>query len=287
MPYTSEISRTNPSCFLFLIDQSGSMSDPFGAGESIGAEEPRKPKSKADAVADAINNLLRNLTIKCAKSEGIRDYYEVGVIGYGSSVGTAFKGELAGQGFIPISKIANNPFQIEERIKRIDDGAGGLVDQKVRFPVWFESAAGGGTPMCKALNLAKVSLTEWLNQHPSSFPPIVINITDGESGDGDPTSEAEAIKALSNDDGNVLLFNLHLSSERAKPVKFPDSVEALHDKYANLLFRLSSLLPTYMQDFARQENYSVSERTRGFVFNADIVSVIQFLDIGTRPSNLR
>jgi hypothetical protein len=25
MPYTAEISRANPSCFLFLIDQSGSM----------------------------------------------------------------------------------------------------------------------------------------------------------------------------------------------------------------------------------------------------------------------
>ena len=27
MPYTAEISRANPSCFLFLIDQSGSMQD--------------------------------------------------------------------------------------------------------------------------------------------------------------------------------------------------------------------------------------------------------------------
>ena len=279
MSYTAEISRTNPSCFLFLIDQSGSMADTFGAGESS--------KSKADAVADAINNLLRNLTIKCAKGEGIRDYYEVGVIGYGSSVGSAFKGELAGQGFVPISQVANNPFRVEERVKKIDDGAGGLVDQKIRFPVWFESSAGGGTPMCQALNLARGSLTDWLNQHPSSFPPIVINITDGESNDGDPTSEAEAIRELSSDDGNVLLFNLHLSSQRTKPIEFPDSVENLPDEYAKLLFSMSSLLPPHLQEAARQENYSVSERTRGFAFNADLVSVITFLDIGTRPSNLR
>ena len=32
MPYTAEISRANPTCFLFLIDQSGSMADPFGGG---------------------------------------------------------------------------------------------------------------------------------------------------------------------------------------------------------------------------------------------------------------
>ncbi len=53
MPYTAEISRNNPSCFIFLIDQSGSMSDPFGGGEST--------KKKADAVADVINRLLQNL----------------------------------------------------------------------------------------------------------------------------------------------------------------------------------------------------------------------------------
>ena len=46
MPYVSELSRTNPGCFLFLIDQSSSMAEPFGA-------QPEKPK--AEGVADAIN----------------------------------------------------------------------------------------------------------------------------------------------------------------------------------------------------------------------------------------
>jgi len=55
MPYDAEISRLNPSCFLFLIDRSGSMGDKFGAGEST--------KTKADGVSDAINNLLRTLIL--------------------------------------------------------------------------------------------------------------------------------------------------------------------------------------------------------------------------------
>src|SRR5262252_723481 len=99
MTYTTEISRINPSCFVFLIDQSGSMQDPFGSGEST--------KKKADAVADAINRLLQNLVIKCAKSEGVRDYYHVGVIGYGGDmtanrVEPAFSGALAGRGLVPV-----------------------------------------------------------------------------------------------------------------------------------------------------------------------------------------
>ncbi|MCY0933311.1 hypothetical protein [Streptomyces sp. H34-S4] len=35
MPYTAEISRTNPGCFIFLVDQSASMSDPIGSGEMV------------------------------------------------------------------------------------------------------------------------------------------------------------------------------------------------------------------------------------------------------------
>jgi hypothetical protein len=255
------------------------MDDPFGAGES--------KRKKADGVADAMNRLLQNLVIKCAKSEGVRDYYHVGVIGYGSEIGPAFAGSLAGENLVPISRIADEPARIEERTKKVDDGAGGLVDQTVKFPVWFDAVAKGGTPMCAALDRAHSVLAEWIQNHPDSFPPIVINITDGESTDGDPSTRAQALRDLVGSDGNVLLFNVHLSSDRATPVEFPDSDAALPDKYAKLLFSLSSPLPGHMREAAQQEGYTVTDGTRGFVFNADIVAVIRFLDIGTRPSNLR
>jgi hypothetical protein len=38
---------------------------------------------------------------------------------------------------------------------------------------------------------------------------------------------------------------------------------------------------------ARHAGYAVTEGARGFVFNAHIEDAINFLDIGTRPSNLR
>jgi hypothetical protein len=255
------------------------MADPFGAGESS--------RRKADGVADAINRLLQNLVIKCAKEEGVRDYYHVGVIGYGAHVGPAFSGSLAGRELVPISEIGNMPARIEERTKKVDDGAGGLVDQSIRFPIWFDPVANGGTPMCQALGRAKAILEGWLAQHPACFPPILINITDGEATDGDPSAAAEAIRKLSSNDGEVLLFNVHLSSHRATPIEFPDTEAGLPDQFAQLLFRMSSPLPAYMRSIAQQEGYKVSEGTRGFVFNADIVAVIRFLDIGTRPSDLR
>ena len=298
MPYNAEVSRSNPSCFLFLIDQSGSMQDVL---DPTNVQEMDRPmvvdgktythsaqgRTKAQGVADAINRLLQNLAIKCAKSEGVRDYYYVGVIGYGAQVGPAFSGVLAGRDLVPISEIADAPARMEERTKKIEDGAGGLVDQTIRLPIWFDAVAHGGTPMCQALTRGQSVLSPWLVQHPSCYPPIVINITDGEATDGDPTMVAESLKNLSSNDGNVLLFNLHLSSQLTTPIEFPDSEDGLPDQFAHLLFRLSSVIPDGMRSTALQEGFPVTDQSRGFVFNAEMVSLIRFLDIGTRPSNLR
>src|SRR5256885_5320586 len=126
MPYVAEISRANPSCFLFAVDQSGSMQDPFGA---------ESKKTKAAGLADAINRLLQNLVIKCAKTEGIRDYIYAGVIGYGGQAAPALGGTLAKQAIVPISQIAEAPLRVERRPKMVPDGAGGLVEQMIKFPV--------------------------------------------------------------------------------------------------------------------------------------------------------
>jgi uncharacterized protein YegL len=277
MSHNAEISRLNPSCFLFLIDQSGSMADVFGGSEGN--------QKKADGVADAINKMLQNLVIKCAKEEGIRDYFHVGVIGYGVQVGPAFSGTLAGRQLVPISEVGNSPARVDQRNKSVPDGAGGLVEQSVRFPVWFEAVANGGTPMNQALGQAKAVIETWLSQHPNCFPPIVINITDGEATDGDPTNAAEEIRKLKSSDGEVLLFNIHCSSQNAQPVVFPATDTVLPDQHARQLFRISSILPSQMAAIASQEGLSAGEGARGFVFNAGMVEVIKALDIGTRPSD--
>lgn len=222
MPYSAEISRTNPTCFLFLIDQSGSMAD---------AVPEQANRRKADALADTINRFLQNLVIRCAKEEGVRDYFHVGVIGYGATVGPAFVGGLTGRDLVSISEIGNMPARIEDKKKKVDDGAGGIMEQSIRMPIWFDPIAGGGTPMCQALGLAQGILQTWLAQHPNCFPPVVIQITDGESTDGDPSAVMRAIKESSSQDGNVLLFNVHISSDpKATPVAFPDSGAQLPER---------------------------------------------------------
>ncbi len=279
MAYSAEISRQNPSCFMFLIDQSGSMSDPFAAGDS--------KKRKADGVADALNNLLRELTIRCAKDEGIRNYFHIGVIGYGATVGPGFSGPLRGKELALISEVAENPARVDQRTKKIEDGTGGLVDETVRFPVWFEPVSNGGTPMCQAFGVATKIIQGFLAAHPGCFPPVVIHFTDGESTDGDPSNAMHELTSLSSLDGNVLLFNCHISSTAGTPIAFPFSPDGLPDQYARLLFDAASELTPYMREMARKYGFDLPLGSKGFTFNADLVLVIQALDIGTRPSELR
>jgi len=278
MAYQAEISRTSPTCFLFLIDQSGSMADPWG-----GAEGQRK----ADSLATIMNRLLTEIVLNCTKEEGPRDYFHIGVIGYGSDVGPALGGALAGERLVPVSKLADFPLRVEERTQKVADGIGGLVEQTVRFPVWIDPAAGGGTPMCAALDQGHQMLSAWVAEHQDAFPPVVMNLTDGEATDGDPSGAAARIRGLSTRDGNLLLLNLHLSARRERPIDFPDSDAELPDQYARQLFHTSSLLPPPLQEEARRLGYRISELSRGFMFNANYAELVNFLQIGTRPSNLR
>src|SRR5919204_506552 len=74
MPYAAEISRANPTCFLFLVDQSRSMLGPLAG---------RKGRRKADAVADSINRLLYTLVLRCVWGQAVLDRFHIGVLGYG------------------------------------------------------------------------------------------------------------------------------------------------------------------------------------------------------------
>lgn len=261
------------------------MSDPY-------VNVPQNPPpSKAKALADALNHLLNQLVIKCAKGDssnpmGVRDFYDVAILGYNEGRAyPGFQGTLAGKTMHSISTIANSPLRIESRMKKVFDGAGGLVDMPVKLPVWIEPASSGGTPMTAAFSEAYKLLEAWVQAHPNSFPPIVIHITDGESTDGDPSSAMNLVRSLSTVDGNVLLFNLHTNVTASHVLSFPGSEAALPDAYAKTLFDNSSLLPEFMKIVAQAEyGMSLSDDAKAFVLNGDIDLIITALDIGTRPA---
>ena len=270
--YSAQITRANPTCIILLIDQSGSMADPFSGDSS---------RKKADFVAEVVNHTLHDLVIRCTKTEEVRNYYHVAVIGYGRVVGTCFSGPLRARNLVPISEVADYPLQVKSSYKRVSDGAGGWVEIPVRYPVWIHPTADGKTPMCEALAKAKEIVEQWLMAHPRGFPPTILHLTDGESSDGDPYEIGQQLMSLGTDDGACLLFNCHISTRRSAKVEYPTAENSLPDGFARSLFQISSRLPGNFLAAAAQLGVNAAEGSRGFVFNGDPSSIVQFYEIGT------
>ncbi len=272
MSYEAEISRTNPSLVLFLIDQSKSMSHKLPGGE----------RSKAQEASDAVNRQIGEFVLRCTKSDGIRDYFHIGIIGYGYVTGKA--GSILKGGTVhPISSLASSTLRVEKRQIKVADGSGGTTDAEYDFGVWFDPVANGDTPMCKALSIARDTIKDWTEQHSSSYPPIVINITDGQATDGDPVKLTAEIFNMKTADGVPLVWNCHLSSNPAVPISFPAFESELpDDKYARSLFTMSSELPSQYVGYAREMQIDIKDSARAYVFNAQLEQLVQFIDIGTR-----
>ena len=130
--------------------------------------------SKADCLANYINQIVREVGLKCVSKEGasskVKNRFEIAILGYGkdSSVYSAFQGPLSYKksgGFI-------------HGIKNLFDAPYSYVENK---PIWITSSACHKTPMTEAFNTARDVIESWINwgNHYESHPPILINITDG------------------------------------------------------------------------------------------------------------
>lgn len=283
MPYQAEISRRNPTCFVFLIDQSGSMRDPFG-NETSG-------KSKAAVVTDAINEILNELRTVNTSGNQIKRRFYVSVIGYPKHRRSFFARQGVDIDLVPIDEL--DAYADVKEVSLKDTGI------KVQKKIWLEPRARGDTPMCAALDEARQVVHSFITgkhmessvgingettetDHMGCFPPIVLNITDGEATDGDPSYAARSLMQTASRDGNVLLFNLHCSCVRSNPISFPDTDLSLPDFYAKQLFYMSSIIPDNMIQQAKEKrNMALKPGARGFVFNSNMSTVVSFLKIGT------
>jgi uncharacterized protein YegL len=299
--YSAEISRRNPTAFVFLIDQSGSMSnDTLMNGQTV---------SKAEAATLAVNKILNELIRRCTTNEGVLDRIFVAVIGYGqddNEANIAWEGALEGREWVALSELQQNPLGVMEEPIQVDkddpiakklesDLKSELESEKVEVRNWFNPIAEGLTPMRSALEKAAELLRDWLTRHPHCYPPVVFNLTDGEATDGDRNQlldAARAIKQLASSNGHVLLFNCHISSDSERRVFFPARKDELPPAdNAELLFDMSSdLPPSYnMSVFKLKRSKGetvrdVEETYSAMIFNGGIAEFSQMLDIGTRPT---
>jgi hypothetical protein len=282
--YTEEISRLHPATIIFLIDQSGSMADPFGGkGASI----------KAGFVVDALNRLIDEILLKVTKGDEVRDYFQLAAIGYGNVVESAFGGALVGKDKLKISDLANNILETQMRKRKVPDGAGGVIEVEEPFPIWLTAKADGVTPMKQAFEKARTIVEESLKGDPQCFPPVIINITDGAytppGAQGDPASVVQEIVSLQNANGaSPLVFNCHITHEQGSSVPYPVSDTEVRDEYAKKLWAMSSDLPeSFVAEGIARKIEGIRNGSKGFVYNADPVSLIEFLNIGTKITEVK
>lgn len=286
--YEQTFSRTNPGCIMFLLDRSDSMKLHW---QSTGA-------SLAQGAARAVNKVLLDLCLKSTKRVGgaAEHYFDVGVFGYGArpvaggeGVETALGGALAGRPIVSITDVFSNPLAV------VAQNGSGLAATSVdavsgpRMPMWVEPVFGYRTPMCEAIATAGEHVFSWAAAHPGSYPPIIINITDGmvtdSPFDGVELAEwARRLTSIETADGPALLFNIFLSAEPAPEVQFPVSATGLPDPGPEL-FSMSSRLPPSMVTNARGSSVSITDGARGFVFNAGPAALVTFLEIGTQVAD--
>jgi hypothetical protein len=275
--YENSISRKRPGCIIFLLDRSDSMKRPWGTGQTL-----------AEGAAQALNGILIELCLRSQKEQGLsRHYFDVGIFGYGlrpvaggEGVEPAFGGALTGQTLVSIPELRDRPIEVRKVASTELDAPA------VMAPVWVEPVYGYRTPMCEAMSVAGQYAFDWAQSHPDSFPPIVINITDGIVTDspfaGASLREwAGRITSIATRDGQALLFNIFVSPDPGAQKMFPASAAGLPAPGPDL-FEISSSLPEAMISNAVRTGEPVQAGAHGFAFNADSTMLIKFLEIGTR-----
>jgi hypothetical protein len=274
------ISRQEKQLVVFLLDQSYSMDEPIGGSQN----------RKMDELATVINKWLQNMVIRCTGAEGIRNDFDIAVVGYRTDmeanpiIESPFCGELGGRMMASIVEIGDNIAGMEQKMQRFyDEETGEILEIPVDTPFWVEAKAEGGTPTCSALYKVYEVVDQWIDEHPKAYPPVVVHITDGENQeDANPIEYADSLRDLETQDGSVLLFNCHLSATQADPFLFPHTKELLPDELAKTLFEMSSVLPGKFLEYIQAAGFQARKGSRGMALNADSVSLVEFVNLVTR-----
>ena len=283
--YTAQITRNTPTAFIFLIDQSVSMQN---YTTLYGEEMPM-----AEAVARIVNHQLNELVLRCIKGSETRDYYDIAIIGYGENAYSGWKGELEGRDFVKPSELKEHPYKKITTKKETRTRKGVKVVEVEEVP-WIEAeATQGWTRVHHAFEKAKGLLDEWMEKHHDKdcYPPTIINITDGEFNGATKEyvlQQANELKSMFTNDGNVILFNIHISANKAVCVTCPASKdEVSFSSLATTMYEMSSLLPMRYSDRIAdlRGDGTPNNRYRAMSINADMSTLIQLMDIGT-PTNI-
>ncbi len=277
--YTQSITRNHRTAFIILIDGSGSM-----------AERTRfrgHDTTKAEAVAAIANDLIFELVERARRSDGVRDYYDIALLGYSGE--SSVEGLLPdGQRMASVAELDRMEVPVVHHSVSYDYPDGRRMIHTMPQRQWIKPKSEGQTPMCEALRTAREIAAEWVArpENADSFPPVVFNLTDGEATDGhndELIAVAERIRSLATNDGNVLLINIHITTAQQSPLFCPTDEEMADTaRLTRVLYEASSEMPACFETAIREvKGCGCMPPFRGMAFNATASEVITMLNIGS------
>ncbi|TCO90763.1 hypothetical protein EV202_11543 [Bacteroides heparinolyticus] len=263
-------SSATPGLLIILLDQSGSMMSPY------------EGTTRTKFATLAVNKVIDNIIQKNFDGDAPKNRCFISVIGYNHDVKELCSGWL--------KDLDASPLRYETLKKKTPDGTGGIVEVEVKQPVWVEPIdKNGATNMLGAFQIAKELVEKWMSDNLDGPAPVIINISDGvpyydRKDPSDCMKEtvilANEIMSLSNSDGNVLIFNAQIDDANGKVV-FPSNRAEVSQEEAQFLYDITSEVPESYKAAAAKNELPTKEGSRGCIFGADGVQLIQLIDFGS------
>ena len=248
---------------------------------------------KMEAAALIANFTLDELVMRTTRAGHIRDYYDIAVFRYSDD---GIEPIIASEesGLVHINTLHERAPQpvCYNIVQEEEDGSQNTIP--ITLHEWVTPQAYGMAPMYEALVHIKNLITKWCNDsfNHRSFPPIVINITDGCCSDAESTELvdiANEIQKIGTADGTTLLVNIHLANEidNTENVLFPPVCDLFsHDPDCQMLYNMSSTLPKEMEHIIKEMvKFNDVGPYKCFARNALLCEILTATDIGTDGCN--
>ena len=286
--YHQPITHKERTAIVFIVDCSISMLQPAKIGNLV--------RPKIEIVSLICNHMIDELVLRATRGDKVRNYYDLAVLGYSrGNVESLLPGE--GKGFTAVDRLVEMmPMPKTEYIEQ-HDRDGSIINAPITLHEWIKPRAAGTTPMLEALAAAHKLVEEWCSNLDNrySFPPMLFHITDGTCNDADREAIediATRIKLTHTEDGNTLLFNVHLSSDIWNDYHdiFPNAKKFVPNRPDRAtLFNMSSTIPKPLESrVAALLGLKHRGPYKGVAFNTAPCELLAILNIGTQSvSNVK
>lgn len=268
-PYSSLISQNNPAGIFFILNQSYPTEEMIDFG---GVK-----MSKARAEGGIIDKVINELILSNTSGGVINDRYNIAVLGYGDYAYSCFETKSVQT----LKELQDKPLFVRT-ISKETKTRRGMKTIEVTQPTWVKINSDGEANLYEALKKASEIIENWAEEHESSYPPIVVHITEYRyhgADDSDMKLMANQIKSIFTNDGNALFFNIIMTENKdAVTVLFPCHEREIGESfYGKMYCFMSSTLPlSYNQTTINQYNGNVISRQRkGFLFNVKLNALFE------------